>query len=125
MIVFDYVTGNWDRFSGGNLFVTPDGAELVLIDNNSTFAPWSKRQKNKMVRLLRQTMRFSAPLIEALNMLQTEDMKHIRSKTQSGTTQALLSSDEVELLFHRRDTVLSHVEQLIKEHGRQKILAFP
>ncbi|MCP4195678.1 MAG: hypothetical protein GY762_00880 [Proteobacteria bacterium] len=125
MIVFDYATGNWDRFSGGNLFVSPDGSELVLLDNNSTFALWSKRQKNRMVGLLRQTMRFSARLIEQLENLTAENVPHILSGDQDATPQKLLSSDEIELLLHRRDTVLSHVERLKEKHGRQNILAFP
>ena len=78
-----------------------------------------------MVNLLGQAMRFSAPLIEALGKLQTDDVKFILLKAQGGTTQKLLSADEIALFFHRRDTVLSHVGQLIKDHGRQKVLAFP
>ncbi len=125
MIVFDYVTGNWDRFSGGNLFLSPDGSELVLIDNNSTFALWSKRQQNRMVGLLSQTMRFSTSLIEDLGTLQTGEVKYLLSKNPYGESLELLSTEEIDLLFHRRDTVISHVEQLIERHGRQNVLVFP
>jgi hypothetical protein len=125
MIVFDYVTGNWDRFSGGNLFVSTDGTELVLIDNNSTFALWSKRQNNRMVRLLTQTKRFSASLIEDLAKLNAGQMDHILAEEQGATTQSLLSSSEIKLLLHRRDTLISQVKQLIEEHGRQKIMTYP
>jgi hypothetical protein len=124
MIVFDYVTGNWDRFSGGNLFVSPDGSELVLIDNNSTFAPWSKRQKNRMVGLLRQTTRFSARLIERLEKLTPENVDRVLSKAPKATSQKLLSSKEIDLVLHRRDSVLAHVAHLTAKYGRQKVLAF-
>jgi hypothetical protein len=52
MIVLDFLLGNWDRFSGGNLFKIKDTDELALIDQNGSFSNLSKHQKEKITASL-------------------------------------------------------------------------
>ncbi len=37
MIVFDYITGNWDRWSGGNVGHDPQSGTVLFIDNDGAF----------------------------------------------------------------------------------------
>ncbi len=125
MVVFDYLIGNWDRFSGGNIFLQTNNEELILIDHNSTFAPWSDRQSERMSNMLGRTDRFPAGLMEQVTALTHEDVEAALSKESWHREQAVLSPSEVNLLFARRDQLLSHVDRLTKRHGREAVLFFP
>ncbi|MCP4599790.1 MAG: hypothetical protein GY847_04490 [Proteobacteria bacterium] len=125
MIVFDYVTGNWDRFSGGNIFVAANHSNLVLLDHNGTFAPWSDRQKKRMQKLLKETARFPVGLIRKLRALEAKDIEGALSEEPWHSRRRLVSLDEVGLLLSRKDTLLNHVDELIRLYGEEAVLAFP
>ncbi len=125
MIVFDYITGNWDRFSGGNIFVAANQSDLVLLDHNGTFAPWSDRQKKRMQKHLSETERFPAGLIHKLRELEAEDIERALSEEPWHSRRRLVSMDEVNLLLSRKDALLKHVDRLIRLHGEKAVLAFP
>ncbi|MDJ0762378.1 MAG: hypothetical protein QNJ97_05260 [Myxococcota bacterium] len=124
MVVFDYLIGNWDRFSGGNLFLSQTGG-LVLLDHNGSFAPWSNRQQQRMRKRLSQTMRFSAALVECLRGLREEDVAVALAQEPHHLVAPLISAAEMALLFERRDRLLAHIDNLIERHGISSVLAFP
>ena len=37
MIVFDYLTANWDRWSGGNVAEDSANGKLLFVDNDGAF----------------------------------------------------------------------------------------
>ena len=37
LIVFDFLTANPDRYSGGNMKMSPDGKQLFFMDNTMSF----------------------------------------------------------------------------------------
>ncbi|MCP4600560.1 MAG: hypothetical protein GY847_08525 [Proteobacteria bacterium] len=124
MIVFDYITGNWDRFSGGNFFLSPSGQGLVLLDHNSTFASWSDRQQKRMEKLLTRTERFPADLIQRIGRLTAESIESAIAEEPWHARHRLISEEEVELILSRRDRLVAHVNHLIGLHGEESVLAF-
>ena len=124
MIVFDYITGNWDRFSGGNLFLNKDRTRFVLIDNNEAFAPWTIRRKKRMEGLLANTGRFPRRLIETIEKLDAEAIEKSLSGDPWHAEQPLLTTDEVDLLLSRRDRMMKHVNRLTKRLGEENVLVF-
>jgi hypothetical protein len=125
MAVFDYLIGNWDRFSGGNVFAARDGRSLVLIDHNGAFGAWSNRQNKKMSRLLEQTSHFSMDLIQRIRKFNSGDLSRVLAAETEYSAQRLLTSKEVELLFLRREAILSHVDRLASDGSKNKRLFFP
>jgi hypothetical protein len=123
MVVFDHLIGNWDRFSGGNFFVSKDGLHLILIDHNGSFASWSKKRKERMEKRLDSTERFSASLVDRIRGLTAEVVRDaVKAEPLSNP---LITDEEIKLLLSRRDEILSHVDLLVKKKGTTNTLAFP
>jgi hypothetical protein len=125
MVVFDYVSGNWDRFSGGNLFLASGGGRLVLIDNNGAFSRWSATKQQRMDELLGLAFRFSNRLIDTLRSLHRSDLERALLEDRWEQTRRLLTGRELALLLERRDAVIARVDRLIADHGEEQVLAFP
>ncbi len=125
MVVLDYVAGNWDRFSGGNLFADSSGSSLLLIDNNGSFSRWSNRQRKRMDGLLLSCQRFSVALISRLRGLEARAVMDAVEWGPTSPSRALLRESEIALLLARRDELIAHVDELIAKHGEERILVFP
>ncbi len=125
MVTLDYVAGNWDRFSGGNLFADSSGSTLVLIDNNGSFSTWSDRQRMRMDDLLSSCQRFSVALISKLRRLEARAVMDTVKWGPTRPGRALLKESEIALLLARRDALIAHVDKLIAVHGEERILVFP
>ncbi len=125
MVALDYVAGNWDRFSGGNLFADSSGDSLVLIDNNGSFSNWSKRQRERMDNLLSSCQRFSVALISRLRGLEERAVIDAMEWGPTRPGRALLRKSEIALLLARRNALIAHVDELIAKHGEERILVFP
>ncbi len=125
MIAFDYVMGNWDRFSGGNVFASASGNDLVLLDHNASFAPWSDRQKERMEKLLARTERFPASLITRLRNLAPSVIETALAAEPWHEKNKLLNDSDIKLLLGRRDRLIEHVDKLIALHGEGAVLPFP
>ena len=70
MIVFDLVTGNWDRWSGANIGIDRATGTLLFVDNDGAFfdpppAEPLARQRTELTRV----RRFSRPFIDALRAM--------------------------------------------------------
>jgi hypothetical protein len=124
MVTFDYLIGNWDRFSGGNFFVSRSRKHLILLDHNSAFASLSTIQSDRMERFLTNIERFSKSLIYHLRKLtKSEINEHLAKEPWHGRVPLLKERDVTELLM-RRDSLIRHIDQLIKTKGEDTVLAF-
>ncbi len=123
MVVLDYLIGNWDRFSGGNLFINHRKNTFVLLDNNGSFAPWSDRQRNRMNGLLAATKRFSSALVTRLRELDRPAIERALSREPWHAT-PLLDEQEIGGVLERRDRLIDHVDRLVSAHGAESVLAF-
>ena len=126
MVVADYVLGNWDRFSGGNLFADASGRGLALVDNNGSFAPWSQRQHERMDGQLAACARFSASQIEQLRALDKGAVRAALAVEEArGVVDRVLTDAEIALLLERRDSVLHMVDAEVAARGTKAVIAFP
>ena len=126
MIVADYVLGNWDRFSGGNLFEDAAGRALWLIDNNGAFAAWSDRQRDRMEGQLASCARFSKSQVEHLRGLTEGSVRAaLREEEAKEIVPHLLEDAEITTLLARRDAVLARVDALVEERGASQVIVFP
>jgi len=119
LLLFDLLTNNSDRFSGGNLLTSPDGQRLYFMDN--TFGFQNEPEGHiKCRESLHRAQKFSRRLIEAVRRI---DRHSLRAALESDP--GVLSSDELDGVLARREVALRYVDGLVKRHGAARVLAFP
>lgn len=76
MIVFDYVTANWDRWSGSNVATDRATGTLLYVDNDGAFydAP-SADALARQLALLQRVVRFSRSFAAALRALDEASLR--------------------------------------------------
>jgi hypothetical protein len=123
MIVFDYLTGNWDRWSGGNIGTDETGETLLYIDNDGAFFdPPPPEPLARQRALLREDARFSRSFVDALRRLEPEVARAALGEDAPG--EPLLSSRILAGLEERRKEVLAMVDADVIRDGQDKVLAF-
>ena len=124
MIAFDYITGNWDRWSGGN--IAQDGATgtLLFVDNDGAFYdPPPADSLARQLAMLRRIVRFSRRFVAMLRAL--DDGKLRDAMGEEGAGQPLLPERVVSGVAARRKTVLDLVDARVDDAGESVALAFP
>ena len=119
VLVFDYLIGNWDRFSGVGSWWGVNcqykNGHIVSIDNGAAFPKYSN---DKVYDRFMMTERFSARFIKNLrdldkdatfNMLFPEPSKH--------------ETACFEQFWKQRESVLSRVDALSEKYGAEKVLS--
>lgn len=123
LVVFDFLTANPDRYSGGNMKMSPDGTQLYYMDNTmSFFVDPNGIPRNREVLL--RTQRFSRALYQALARI-TIPMLQKALTEEVGAPYEILTPAEIAAVVARRDVVRHHVDGLIAEFGERKVLVFP
>jgi hypothetical protein len=123
LVVFDFLTANPDRYSGGNMKMSPDGTELFYMDNTmSFFVEPQGNQRNREVLL--RTQRFSRALYEALPRVTVATLQKALTE-EVGAPYEILTPAEIAAVVARRDVVRQHVDGLIAAFGASKVLVFP
>ena len=123
LVVFDFLTANPDRYSGGNMKMSPDGRQLFFMDNTmSFFVDPDGNQRNR--EALQKTQRFSRALYEALGRITGPTLEKALTE-EMGTPYEILTPAEIAAVVSRRDAVHQHVDGLIAEFGERKVLVFP
>jgi hypothetical protein len=139
MIAFDYLIGNWDRWSGGNLKGDTAHEYLYMRDNDAGFAGRiSEPLQRRMLEPVQRTQRYSRSFVQAVRALDRETLirelsrdpglaEHIRLDVGPGPqpTRPVLDARVFDQLFDRRDTLLTHIAALIEEYGDARVLSFP
>jgi hypothetical protein len=100
MVVFDFLICNPDRYSGGNMKTSGDGAQLFFMDNTmSFFLDPEGLEKTRVV--LTRTQRFSRAFQRALARV------------------------EIRAVVRRREFIERHVAGLVAQFGEKEVLYFP
>jgi hypothetical protein len=123
LVAFDYVTANWDRWSGAN--VAQDGAtgELLYVDNDGAFYESPPPQAlARQLALLRRVVRFSSTFVTALRALDAPKLRHVLGDESPGVP--LLPDAVVRAADARRRTVLDVVDARVAEAGERATFAF-
>ena len=119
LLVFDLLTNNSDRFSGGNLMTSPDGKTLFWMDNTFGFQIEPEGHVRCRQWLVR-CQKFSRKFIEAVRKL---DLDSLRRALEAEP--GVLTDAEMRSVIARRDVALRYVDGLIAQFGEDKVLVFP
>jgi hypothetical protein len=126
MIVFDFLIGNWDRFSGGNLPSDASKQRALLRDNDRSFStPLLERRYDKLLDALTDTERFSKDLVRRLAALDEASIGAELARDASDETGPLLSDAQIADILDRRATILSYIAALVEERDTDEVLFFP
>jgi hypothetical protein len=123
LFVFDFLTANPDRLSGGNMKMSPDGKQLYYMDNTmSFFVDPTGKQKNRDALL--KVQRFSRATYAALDRISVPTLEQILAE-ETGTPYEILTPAEIRAVVARRDVVRQYVAVLVSQFGANQVFAFP
>ncbi len=129
MILFDTMTGNWDRWSGGNIGVsrvgTKNGYDKVLyIDNDGAFFdPVPAGPLAAQLELVKKMSRFSRSFVTSLKNISEADLEKALGEESPG--KSLLPRNVVDAFLARRKKVLALVDEKITANGDSATLSLP
>ena len=124
LVVFDFLTGNWDRYSGANVGLDRTGDLVLFIDNDAAFMdapPKDHLARNKA--LLEATDRFSRRLIGRLRGLDEGRLTAAFGEEVAG--RPLLSKTVVSAVASRVAELLAVIDAKIAQRGEAETLYFP
>lgn len=120
LLVFDLLQNNSDRWSGGNLMGSPDGKMLYFMDN--AFGFQVDREGHQRCRsYLYRAQKFSRRFVLALRQLDKESLQ----KTMNEPPGPVLNEAEIDAVLGRRNVALRYINDLIQQHGEDRVLVFP
>jgi hypothetical protein len=123
LAVFDFLTANPDRLSGGNMKMSPDGRQLYYMDNTMSF--FVEPSGNAKTReALMKVQRFSRATYTALDRISVPTLEQVLAE-ETGTPYEILTPAEIKAVVARRDVVRQYVAVLIGQFGSSDVLAFP
>lgn len=125
MLAFDYLIGNWDRFSGGNVSTNEAGDRLFVRDHNVAFLePLRGERYERLRRGLERVERFSRSFVERLRALDREAIEEALRADPEGRERPLLDERQIEGVLARRRALLSYVGALVEVHGEGRVFAW-
>jgi hypothetical protein len=126
LVVFDFLTANPDRYSGGNIKTSPEGDRLYFMDNTMAFFLGPEGQPRNKAWLDR-TERFSRRLWAALDRITEPGLQRlVGPEGDHGMDgQEILTGSEIRAVVARRETLQHHVQALLSAHEEAEVFAFP
>ena len=123
MVVFDYLTGNWDRWSGGNVGLDGEHGALLYIDNDGAFYDVPPpAAMERQLGILRGVDRFSRHFVAALRALDREHLARAVGEESPGVP--LLTPRALDGVDARRKRALETIDAKIVDGGGPATLAF-
>jgi hypothetical protein len=123
MVVFDFLTANPDRYSGGNMMTNEDGTRLYFMDNTLSF--FIEPEGNEKTRAaLHRVQRFSRHLYEALGRITESTLTQALQQAALGDYE-ILTKPEIRAVASRRDYLRKYIDGLVASHGPEETLYFP
>jgi hypothetical protein len=109
MLVFDYITANWDRWSGGNVARAGADGVLLFVDNDGAFYahPAQEPLATQLARI-RRVARFSQSFVSALHGLDDAKLRAAFGDEAPGTQ--LLSDPVIAGVESRLRTVIGVID---------------
>ncbi|HXU81806.1 MAG TPA: hypothetical protein VN914_10445, partial [Polyangia bacterium] len=114
LILFDFLTANPDRYSGGNIKMSPDGSQLYFMDNTMSFFlnpdghPRNRQQ-------LDRTQRFTRHVYRALARVTVPALERLMSGGDD--SEGVLTPSEIRAVVARREVAQRHIEALAGFYG--------
>jgi hypothetical protein len=125
MIAFDYLIGNFDRWSGDNVLGNREASLVYVRDHDQAFPiGMGERLHRRVLDDLLLLERFSRGFDAQLRRLTRGNLERELARDRDGARGLLLSEHQIADLLDRRQTLLSHIDALIAMHGEREVLAF-
>ena len=125
MLAFDYLIGNFDRWSGGNVGGDSQQARAYIRDHDLAFpARMNEKLHRRLWHEVQHAERFSKRFHRALERLRRDCVQKEFARDPLGARGRLLLKSQLEGVFDRREALLSHINTLIEQHGAASVLAF-
>lgn len=118
LLVFDLLQNNSDRFSGGNIPMSPDGRRLFWMDNTFGFGVDPEGHLKCRTYLFR-VQKFSRKMISALRRLDLPSLRETLAVEPD-----VLSPAEMEAVLSRRDVALKYIDGLVHQFGEDRVMVF-
>ena len=123
MLAFDYLTGNWDRFSGGNVARDRATGTLLFVDNDGAFYdPPPAAALQSALAQIRRVARFSRSCVDSLRALTASRLRAAMGDEHPG--RPLLSEAVLAEVQERRSTLLGVIDACIARSGQASVLSF-
>ncbi|MBL8602999.1 MAG: hypothetical protein JNK72_13830 [Myxococcales bacterium] len=123
LLVFDMLTGNWDRWSGSNVPAGADG-HLIYRDNNGGFdEPFVDASMRQSLAWLRRAQKFRRGVIERARAMTAASVEAEMANDPDAAHRPL-SEAQVRSLLRRRDELLRYVDGLVTRHGAERVYAW-
>jgi hypothetical protein len=123
LIVFDFLISNPDRYSGGNMKMSPDGMQLYFMDNTMAFF-LDPDGNGKTRPALQRTQRFSRSLYRALERVSVAGLER-ELAAEKNSPYEILTPAEMRAVVARKEVVKKHIDDLVAMYGEEKVLLFP
>jgi len=125
LIAFDYLIGNWDRWSGGNVSTDESGERLFVRDHNLAFVePLTTERYERLRGHLERVERFSRDFVRRASELDEARIRLALSEDPESQDRPLLDDAQIAGVLARRRAFLSYVGALVELHGRERVLAW-
>jgi hypothetical protein len=123
LVAFDFLTSNWDRYSGGNVGLDATGKTVLFIDNDAAFTDGPPREQLARNRTLVDGVdRFSRGFVAKVRELGDERLGRVFGEAGGGP----LLPEPVLLAFaKRRAELLAIVDAKAKRSGDAETFFFP
>jgi hypothetical protein len=123
MLAFDYVTANWDRWSGGNVAEDAATGKVLFVDNDGAFYEWPDPASLARQRaLLGRVTRFSRRFVAALRGMDAAKVREALGDEAVGVP--LVPERVVAGIVARCDAVVGVVDARIANAGERETLVF-
>lgn len=123
LVVFDALTGNWDRWSGANVGIDKATGTLLYVDNDAAFFDPIPPLFAAQLTLLRGVDRFSRVLVSRLRALDALSMADAIGEEEPGVP--LLSAHGIAAADQRRKDILAIIDAKIAALTEPAVLFFP
>ena len=125
LIVFDFLTSNPDRYSGGNMKMSDDGKQLFFMDNTMSFyVDGDGYERNRDV--LFKTQRLLSRWLLLPGARRGDRFQHAaRPRRGAGHALRILTPAGIAAVVSRRGVVQRYIASLIAQHGESNVLFFP
>jgi hypothetical protein len=123
MLLFDYFTANWDRWSGDNIAIDRATGTILFVDNDGAFyeTPDMARLADAL-GLIRRMTRFSRSFVTALRAFGRSALEDALGREEAGV--ALLTPRVIDAADARRAKVVAIIDAKIAKQGEANVLAF-
>jgi len=125
MLAFDYLIGNFDRWSGGNVLGDARATRVYVRDHDLAFpVRMTEKLHRRLWQDLQHAERFSRRFYAALKQLSRECFARELTSDPAALRGPLLNVRQLAGVFDRREALISYIDSLIALHGERDVLVF-